>query len=370
LNELHSAGVEVRSYREFPDFGGNLAASPVRPSLTALGLLPWSTAEAVIKLTDWLRNSQPEVVHIWQDGLVYAAGLAALLAGVPRIVLSGRSTPPPDRRERYLVEYDVIYRSLLRAPGVKLSVNSTYAARRYAAWLELDPADIAVIPNGVTPLPTAGDALSEGMYANFNSRTTNATLTLGAVMRLDEVKRPLLWVETAAAIAARMPGSRFIVVGDGVYRTKAEKLAENLGIAERCLFVGRSDRIGYWLSKMNALILLSAHEGLPNALIEAQLAGVPVITSPAGGAPETVATGKTGVVTGASATPADVADLVAGLVGQPGLLREMGGAAREWAAETFPLSRMLDRTLDVYDFAGRSIYSSGTMPSPLPRTSP
>src|SRR5262249_18959849 len=138
LGDLQRADVLVRSYRDLPDFAGNLATSAVRPRPSALGYLPWSAAEAVIKLTDWLQATEPEVVHIWQDGLVYAAGFAALLAGVPRIVLSGRSTPPPDRRERYPIEYDIIYRSLLRAPGVKLSVNSQYAAGRYARWLGID----------------------------------------------------------------------------------------------------------------------------------------------------------------------------------------------------------------------------------------
>jgi hypothetical protein len=87
LGDLQRAGIQVGSYRELPDFAGNLATSAVRPALSALGFLPWSTAEAVIKLTDRLQAMNPEVVHIWHDGLVYAAGLAALLAGVPRIAI-------------------------------------------------------------------------------------------------------------------------------------------------------------------------------------------------------------------------------------------------------------------------------------------
>ena len=118
-----------------------------------------------------------------------AAGLAALLAGVPRIVLSGRSTPPPDRRERYLVEYDVIYKSLLRAPGVKLSVNSHYAAGRYARWLGIDERAIAVAPNGVAPLSTEADLASQAAFGMFESRTGKGALTIGAVMRVEEVKR-------------------------------------------------------------------------------------------------------------------------------------------------------------------------------------
>lgn len=360
LADLQRAGIPVGSYRELPDFAGNLATSAVRPALSALGFLPWSTAEAVIKLTDRLQSTRPEIVHIWQDGLVYAVGLAALLAGVPRIILSGRSAPPPDRRERYPIEYDIIYRSLLRAPGVRLSVNSRYAASRYAAWLGMDSELISVIPNGVTRASCISDAESEGMFHAFEKRTGQSILTLGAVMRLDEVKRPLLWIDAAASILGRVPNARFIVVGDGPFRAKAEKRAQNLGVAARCLFVGRSACVGYWLTKMDALMLLSEHEGLPNALIEAQLAGVPVVTSAAGGAPETLVPGTTGVLMGPSPTPHEVADVIAGLVAQPGRLSGMGTAAEQWARETFPVPRMLTNTLEVYAAAGRGELHSTT----------
>ena len=353
LPDLQQAGIAVGAYRELPDFAGSLATSAVRPALSALGFLPWSTTEAVIKLTDWLRNAKPDVVHIWQDGLIYAAGLAALLAGVPRIVLSGRSAPPPDRRERYPIEYDIIYRSLLRAPGVKLSVNSRYAARRYAHWLDMDPGRISVIPNGVVQASSASDHLSETLFHEFEKRTGKSPLTLGAVMRLDQVKRPLLWIDAAASVLGRIPDARFIVVGDGPYRVRVEKRAQALGLAERCLFVGRSACVGYWLSKMDALMLLSEHEGLPNALIEAQLAGVPVIASAAGGASETLIPGTTGILMGANPTPHEVADVMAGLLAQPGRLHGMGVAAERWAKEAFPMDRMLSNTLQVYADAGK-----------------
>jgi glycosyltransferase involved in cell wall biosynthesis len=359
--DLQRAGIRVESYREWPDFGGDLATSAVRPTLRALGFLPWSTAEAVIKLADRLKTMRPTVVHIWQDGLVYAAGLAALLAGVPRIVLSGRSTPPPDRRERYLVEYDVIYRSLLRAPGVMLSVNSHYAAGRYAKWLGIDERAIAVAPNGVAPLTTEADLASQAAFRMFESRTgKKRALTIGAVMRLDEVKRPLLWMDAAAAILGRVPNARFIVVGDGPFRKRVLKRAANLGIAERCLFVGRSTQVGYWLSKMDLLMLLSEHEGLPNALIEAQLAGVPVIATAAGGASEAFSPGRTGVVIGVRATPGEVAAEVAGLADHPDRLRSMAAGAKAWAMEAFPIPRMLSNTLDLYAAAGNGLdLSSG-----------
>jgi glycosyltransferase involved in cell wall biosynthesis len=166
-------------------------------------------------------------------------------------------------------------------------------------------------------------------------------------MRLDEVKRPLLWIDAAAGVLSRVRDARFVIVGDGPFRTRAERRAETLGIAGRCLFVGRSDCVGYWLSKMDALMLLSEHEGLPNALIEAQLAGVPVITTPAGGAPETLISGTTGLITSFTPTPSEIGDLVSALV-HAGSLRKMGLAAERWAGETFPISRMLSKTMELY----------------------
>ncbi len=353
VGDLDQAGVPVRSYRELPDFAGDLSTSAVRPALSALGYLPWSTAEAVIKLTDWLRHQKPQVVHIWQDGLVYAAGLAALLAGVPRVVLSGRSMPPPDRSENYLVEYDIIYRSLLRAPGVKLSVNSYHASSRYASWLKIDPEQIAVIHNGVAPLSREADPSSDDLWRAFEGRTGRSGLTLGAVMRLDEVKRPLLWIEAAASVLAKLPDARFVIVGDGPFRTRAELKAVALGIAGRCLFVGRSQRVGYWLTKMDALMLLSEHEGLPNAVIEAQLAGVPVLATAVGGTPEALVAGVTGIVTDPHPDPRDIADLIAGLAARPEQLRRMGVEAARWASQAFPIAKMLSSTLDTYSAAGR-----------------
>ena len=183
--------------------------------------------------------------------------------------MSGRSTPPPDRRERYPAEYDIIYRSLLKAPGVTLSVNSHHSAKRYATWLDIDPERIAVIHNGVSPLVTTARAEAAAkLFEEFDRRTAPSNLTIGAVMRLDVVKRPLLWIETAARVLSTMPNARFVIVGDGPFRSRMERRSDALRIGDRCLFVGASDCVGYWLSKMNVLMLLSEHEGLPNALIE------------------------------------------------------------------------------------------------------
>jgi glycosyltransferase involved in cell wall biosynthesis len=352
LPDLEQARVPVTSYRELPDFNGNREGSAVRPLLAALRSLPRPIAEAVTKATDFLRALDPEVAHIWQDGLVYAAGIAALLAGVPRIILSPRSVPQPDRRADYPLEYEIIYRSMMRAPGVRLSVNSRHAADRYAAWLDIDRDAIAVIANGIERVAATADPGSEALFAAFAARTDTSSLTLGTVMRMDANKRPLLWIDAAASLLQRMPTARFIVVGDGPLRKAAAQRAAASSVRERVLFVGRSACVRYWLSKMDAFLLLSEHEGLPNALIEAQLAGVPVIATPAGGAVETLLPGETGILTSPRPTPAEIAAAIADLAAAPGRLQQMGLAAGRWAKESFPIAPMIEKTVNLYRAAG------------------
>jgi glycosyltransferase involved in cell wall biosynthesis len=349
LPELEAMGVPVTCYAGLPDFGGDPARSAAAPVRDLLRFLYPRAAEGTARLTDHLRALRPEVVHLWQDGTILACALAALLAGVPRIVLSVRSMPPQDRPERDRPEYALLYPLLARLPGVTWTANSEFAAHRYAARIGMDPARIRVVRNGATPLSAAGSRAAQAMLAGFTARA-GAGLTVGAVLRFDENKRPLFWVDCAARLLAARPDARFVMVGDGPLRAEAEAHAAALGIRDRMLFTGRSVEVGFWLAQMDALVLLSRCEGLPNALIEAQAAGVPVVTTPAGGAPETLQDGVTGHVLSSAEDP-DAGEVVARLLdiaAAGGRGGAMSRAARRLVAERFPLGRMLEEMVESY----------------------
>ncbi|BCM83632.1 glycosyltransferase [Methylobacterium indicum] len=348
--DLRAAGVPIHEFAVAPPEAG-LAGVPALAGLDgALRFLPEPMVEGATRLSGLLRAARPDVVQIWQDGSVYAAGLAAVLAGVPRIVLNVRSLPPVDRPERFKPEYEVLYRALLAAPGVRLTANSHAAARRYADWLGVPARRIRVIYNGVDPLPEDGAPDDEALAARFRAATGESDFTLGTVMRLDENKRPLLWLEVAARLLRRAPRARFVIVGDGPLREACQARARQLGIAQRVLFVGRSHRVGFWLRQMEAFLLLSLVEGLPNVLVEAQGAGLPVITTDAGGAAETIRPATTGLLLpgGPDLDPEAVAGAIASLRADPARRAAMGTAARLWARETFSVEAMLARTVRTF----------------------
>ena len=351
LETLTAAGVKVTDYSRLEPFGGHIRLSRVRPYCSAIDFLPPRMKEGVTQLVDFLRYEAPDVVHIWQDGMVFAAGLAALIAETPRIVLSVRTLPPTDRVNRWRLELEPMYRALLGTPGVVMTANSTLAARRYEEWLGMAKGTVPVIHNGVERLAEDAGPGDEAMWNAFAHRTAGADFTVGGVMRLDHNKRTLEWLAVAEHLHRRHANARFIMVGDGALRQEAQEYATRLGISDRVLFTGRSGSVGYWLARMDALILLSRYEGMPNVLIEAQLAGTPVITTPAGGSPETVIAGKTGFVLKSAEKPDidEAVDLLMGLIAMdPKERRSVGQAARAWAERSFSVETMLRRTVDVF----------------------
>lgn len=346
---LKQAGIPVSVYSDMAEWGGCEVSSLLSPYRDYLRFLPKPIVEGTTRLTDVMRVSVPSVVHIWQDGSIFATALAALLAGVPRIVLSVRTLPPVDRPDRYRVEYDTIYRALLSMRGVALSSNSGFAARRYADWLGLDERSIPVIYNGLAPLAETQDEGCRRMWDAFAAGTHDGAYTVGTVMRVDDNKRPFLWVEAAHRYAQIDPDVRFIMVGGGPLLEPVKEFAQRLGLEGRMLFTGISRRVGFWLSHFDAFMLLSRFEGLPNVLIEAQFSGVPVVTTLAGGAGEAIQEGVTGVTLPAGEIEAP--EVVRALVAIREMCRDnpdIGATARNWATARFSLDRMIGSTVNCY----------------------
>jgi len=346
---LREAGIPVSVYADMQPWGGCEYASLLSPYRDYLRFLPKQIVEGTSKLTDAIRTAAPTVAHIWQDGSIFATALSALLAGVPRIVLSVRTMPPVDRPDRYRVEYDIIYRALLGMKGVALSSNSGFAARRYAQWLDLDERSIPVVYNGLAPLPAVQDDECVRLWREFEARTPQAAYTVGTVMRVDDNKRPFLWVEAAHLYSQSNPDARFVMVGGGPLLEPVREFAQRLGMSDRILFTGISRRVGYWLSHFDAFMLLSRFEGLPNVLIEAQFAGVPVVTTLAGGAGEAVQEGVTGLTLPAGEVEAP--EVVRALAQMRDMRRkdpDIGSKARAWAQARFSLEQMIASTVSCY----------------------
>jgi glycosyltransferase involved in cell wall biosynthesis len=164
------------------------------------------------------------------------------------------------------------------------------------------------------------------------------------VGRLTKVKRPDRLVATAHAVLRHIPDCQFVICGGGELREEVELSATRLPGSIR-LTGWRSDTETIYAAA-DVVLLTSDNEGTPLTLIEAGMAGTPVVATRVGSVSEVVLDGRTGLLAGRD--PTELAAHVVRLLTDPGLARRMGESARRWTTSAFPAERLVADTEALY----------------------
>jgi glycosyltransferase involved in cell wall biosynthesis len=147
----------------------------------------------------------------------------------------------------------------------------------------LPPGLVTVIPNGV-PRPTdrSEDISVQGEPIAWPRSLPDRYIVTAC--RLDAVKDIPLLIRGFAIVAESDPNLGLVIVGDGTERSDLEKLAGELGLAERVVFTGQIDAPDAIIAGATATVLTSRYEGFPNVLLESLRRGVPItgVLSPGG----------------------------------------------------------------------------------------
>ena len=351
LPMLTSSGCEIVVLSDIRAQGKVRDLAATRPDLRAdimlLSALPPSLSVTALPLYQLIVERRPRIVHLWQDTTAVAGGIAAMLAGVPQIVLGTRSTRPVER-QRARAWLHGGYHALLNYPGTVMINNSRNGANDYTAWLGLKPGLIRTIYNGFE-FDAMESRRDPAVTASVRQRAQagSGDVVIGGVMRLSFEKRPDLWLSTVIELCKRSPNVRGVLAGDGPMMKELTEQTASAGMADRILFAGRQTPIEPWMAAMDVLFLSSMTEGLPNVLIEAQSLGVMVATMRVGGAPETVLEGKTAVVID-EGTPQSIADAIQPFVASAQLRKSFGAAGAHWATSTFSNDAMIDQLKRIY----------------------
>lgn len=311
---------ESRIYREAQRRGLPVEALPIgRKSLRGL-----------LALRRWLRGHEVDVINTHSSTDTWLAALAGLMPGkTPPIVRTRHISAaiPNNRATRWV--YTRATRHIVTT-GEKLREqlirHNGYPAQR-----------ITSVPTGIDTarfMPGDKDAARRQLGLDESKRY------IGIVATLRSWKGHHHLLEAFARLDA--PEWRLLIVGDGPRREFIGKMAADLGLADRVHLVGHQDNAERWLQALDIFCLPSyANEGVPQAILQAMLTGLPVVTTAVGSIGEVVTHETTGLIVPRE-HPERLAAALQRLIAEPALAARLGAAARAEAVKRFGLEPMLD----------------------------
>ena len=164
---------------------------------------------------------------------------------------------------------------------------------------------------------------------------------------IPEQKGHRYFLLAAKKVIQQKPESQFLIVGDGTIRKELEELTKHLGIQSNVFFVGWQSNIFDILCSINICAVPSLWDPLPRIVLEAMVAGKPVVASNVDGIPEAVIEGETGILV----PPADENKLAVAfldLLNSPDKGNQMGIAGRKRVIAEFSSDRHAKEVLSVY----------------------
>lgn len=347
LHELEAKGIAVSQVKHTVSLSDDGLFSVAPEVADLLACISPGLIEEILNLVEEFRVRRPEVVHAWQDTTSIKVGIAAVIAGVPRIVLASRNVTPMN----FTYHQDYMrpaYLALASLDCITLLNNSEAGATDYTKWLGLPRDSFVVVRNGVDlGYLKRADATVVREYRQSLGIPADAEV-VGSIFRFWEEKRPMLWLQTAALVAKRFPEIHFLIIGEGPMRQEMEAFISTKGLTGRVHLPGARPDVAPALSAMNVFLLTSEFEGTPNVVLEAQWLGLPIVATDAGGTRESFEPDVTGLL--ALTSEADeIAFLIGRYLSDQELAIKAGIVGPQFVDNAFSVRRMIQNTISLYE---------------------
>jgi glycosyltransferase involved in cell wall biosynthesis len=286
-------------------------------------------AVALPRIFNALRRIRPDVVYAWLEEASTVLTPPAGALGIPVVV--ARRSVCGSKAERWPFFKASIRLAERRA---RLVTGNSKAVIEVAEARGVSPERLRLVRNGHEPVPPlpppGGPDVAIGYLANYRTEKGHARLL--AALELVDAERP--W--------------RADLAGSGPLREQVAAEIVERGLGDRVNAAGPVEDIrGFW-AEHDVAVLLSDDEGSPNALIEAAMAGRPMIGTSGGGTGEIVSE-DAGILV--SHGPDAIAAALTQLIDQPKLRLALGEGAHRHASAQHDLGAFVDGHLAVLEEA-------------------
>jgi len=170
---------------------------------------------------------------------------------------------------------------------------------------------------------------------------------LGNVAALVGHKDHATLLEAMPLVLRELPGVRLVIAGEGELRPVLEARIEALRLGDSVRLLGYRNDVPRLLRALDAFVLSSCEEGLGTSVLDAMACGVPVVATAAGGIPEMVRDGETGLLA-PPRDPAALARAIVRILREQVLAQALSRNAAALVRERFTVDRMVEGNLAVY----------------------
>ena len=289
---------------------------------------------AFFTLVKEIRNFKPHVIHTHTAKAGFLGRIASILSLHPSIRVH-------TFHGHLLSGYFGSYKRMLVILAEKILAVFTHQLLAVGDKVRQDLLAVGVgklekfglMPPGleIGKLPKKRD--SQEFYG-FSKQTVKCAF----IGRVTQIKRPDRFLDVVSEIKKRGVDIEFFVAGDGELLQNCRQRVKRESLPVKIL--GWQSNIEQVLSAADVVILTSDNEGTPLSLIQAGMAGLPVVTTRVGSVPEVVLEGVTGFITNLDVQ--EIADALEKLANSPDLRARMGASAREFTLSNFGVKRLAD----------------------------
>lgn len=300
------------------------------------------------ELLSIFHREKPAVVHLNSAKAGGLSALAARFAGVPLIIFTAHGWAFNEDRplwQRLVIKFFSWLTVVLSHKTIAVSEAVHKDTRN---WLFIQN-KVVTIHNGVdsTEFLSREEARSL-LFARTEAQIPRDCQIIGTIAELHKNKGLPYAIEAIAILAKKNHSLFYFILGTGEEQKKLSGLIKQHGLQERVFLFGFVENAAKYLKAFDAFILPSIKEGLPYVLLEAGLAGLPVVASRVGGIPEIIEDGKTGLLVPPRDTSV-LARLIEQLIKNPAERSMIGTALYDKVVKEFSLSRMITETIALYN---------------------
>lgn len=316
-------------------------------------LVPLAAAADIDLSAAWnfsriLKDLKPELLHA-HDARAIAMAATALSMVAP--------TPKPPLAASRRSEFRAAQNSFSRwkYSQVDCFIASCASIRERLVHDGIAPDRIVTVHDGVDV-----DRIERLPAANVHAQfyLPMHAPVVGNVAALVPQKGHQHFIDAAALVVREQPDARFVIVGEGELREPLERQIKEKHLERHIFLAGFRADVLELTKGFDIFATTSIHEGMCIALLDAMAAGKPAVATRAGGVPEVLVDGETGMLVEPRDHEAMAAALVR-LLENEALRKRMGAAAIARAREHFSAERMVQETIALYERLGRQTPLSG-----------